>query len=51
MLSGMLQGLVMKAAPEAMLKGGLGQLTKWGGPLTPEQKKAVEQAEPEPLSA
>jgi ABC-2 type transport system permease protein len=45
MLSGMLQGLVMTAAPDAMLKGGIGQLSKWGGPLTPEQQKAIEQGE------
>ena len=45
MLSGMLQGLVMSAAPDAMLKGGVGQLSKWGGPLTPEQQKAIELAE------
>jgi hypothetical protein len=45
MLSGMLQGLAMTAAPDAMLKGGVGQMTKWGGPLTPEQQKAIEQAE------
>src|SRR5262245_9662338 len=45
MLSGMLQGLVMTAAPDAMMKGGMSQLRKWGGPLTPEQQKAVEQAE------
>jgi ABC-2 type transport system permease protein len=45
MLSGMLQGQAMTAAPDAMLKGGVGQLSKWGGPLTPEQQKAVEQAE------
>jgi ABC-2 type transport system permease protein len=45
MLSGMLQGLVMTAAPDAMLKGGMGQLKKWGGPLTPEQQRAIEQAE------
>jgi ABC-2 type transport system permease protein len=45
MLSGMLQGLAMTAAPNAMMKGGLSQLRKWGGPLTPEQQKAIEQAE------
>jgi ABC-2 type transport system permease protein len=45
MLSGMLQGLVLKAAPEAMLKGGMEQLSKWGGPPTPQQQKAIEQAE------
>jgi ABC-2 type transport system permease protein len=45
MLSGMLQGLAMTAAPDAMMKGGLGQLRKWGGPLTPAQQQAVERAE------
>src|SRR5262249_12208991 len=45
MLSGMLQGLVLTAAPDAMLKGGIGELRKWGGPLTPEQQKAIDQAE------
>jgi ABC-2 type transport system permease protein len=45
MLSGMLQGLAMTAAPDAMLKGGIGQLSKWGGPLTPQQQKAIAQAE------
>jgi ABC-2 type transport system permease protein len=45
MLSGMLQGLAMTAAPDAMIKGGLGQLTKWGGPLTPGQQQAITQAE------
>jgi len=45
MLSGMLQGLVMTAAPDAMLKGGIGQLNKWGGPLTPAQQKVIDQAE------
>src|SRR5262249_55841265 len=45
MLSGMLQGLVLTAAPDAMLKGGVGQMSKWGGPLTPEQQKAIERAE------
>jgi ABC-2 type transport system permease protein len=45
MLSGMLQGLVLTVAPDAMLKGGIGQLSKWGGPLTPEQQKAIAQAE------
>jgi ABC-2 type transport system permease protein len=45
MLSGMLQGLVMTAAPEAMMHGGIDQLAKWGGGLTPEQLKVVEQAE------
>jgi ABC-2 type transport system permease protein len=45
MLSGMLQGLAMTAAPDAMMKGGLDQFSKWGGPLTPQQQRAVEQAE------
>src|SRR5262249_15389433 len=45
MLSGMLQGLVMTAAPDAMLKGGLGELSKWGGALTPKQQEVIEKAE------
>jgi ABC-2 type transport system permease protein len=45
MLSGMLQGLVMTAAPDALLKSGMAQLGKWGGPLTAEQKRVVDQAE------
>jgi ABC-2 type transport system permease protein len=45
MLSGMLQGLVLTAAPDAMLTGGIDQLKKWGGPLTPSQQKAIAQAE------
>jgi len=44
-LSGMLQGIVMTAAPEAMMKGGIAQLEKWGGALTPEQRKVIAQAE------
>jgi ABC-2 type transport system permease protein len=45
MLSGMLQGLTLTAAPDAMMRGGIDQLKKWGGPLTPEQQKAIEQGE------
>ncbi len=45
MLSGMLQGLAMTAAPDAMMKGGIDQLAKWGGGLTPQQQKVIEQAE------
>ena len=45
MLSGMLQGLAMTAAPDAMMKGGLDQFKKWGGPLTPQQQKAIAQFE------
>jgi ABC-2 type transport system permease protein len=45
MLSGMLQGLVLKAAPTAMMKGGLDQFAKWGGGLTEKQKQIVDQAE------
>jgi ABC-2 type transport system permease protein len=45
MLSGMLQGLAMTAAPDAMMRGGIDQLQKWGGPLTPEQRKAINAAE------
>jgi len=45
MLSGMLQGVVMTAAPDSMMRGGIDQLEKWGGPLTPEQRKAFDVAE------
>jgi ABC-2 type transport system permease protein len=45
MLAGMLQGLVMTAAPDALLKGGIAQLSTWGGDLTPDQKKAVADAD------
>src|SRR4029453_12086515 len=42
MLGGLLQGLVMTAAPDAMMKGGIEQLQKFGGPLTPEQQRAID---------
>jgi ABC-2 type transport system permease protein len=45
MLAGMLQGLALKAAPDAMMKGGLAQFRKWGGPLTAKQQAALKQAE------
>jgi ABC-2 type transport system permease protein len=45
MLSGTLQGLVIKAAPDVLMRGGIRQFRKWGGPLTPEQEKAIAQAE------
>jgi ABC-2 type transport system permease protein len=45
MLGGMLQGLVMTAVPDSMLKGGIEQMKKWGGPLTPQQEKAFERAD------
>jgi ABC-2 type transport system permease protein len=45
MLAGMLQGLVLSATPDAMLKGGMAQLSKWAGPMTPAQQKAIDQAE------
>jgi len=44
MLSGLLQGLAMTASPDSLMQGGIDQLKKWGGPLTPEQKQAIEQA-------
>lgn len=44
MLGGLLQGLAMTAAPDAMMLGGIDQFKKWGGPLTPEQHKAIEEA-------
>jgi ABC-2 type transport system permease protein len=45
MLAGLLQGQVMSAAPDSMLRGGIDQFEKWGGPLTPEQRRTVEIAE------
>jgi ABC-2 type transport system permease protein len=45
MLGGMLQGLVMTAAPDALMTGGIDELKKWGGPLTPEQQRAIDQAQ------
>src|SRR5262249_16828126 len=45
MLAGMLQGLALKAAPDAMMKGGLEQFRKWGGPLTAKQQAALKGAE------
>ena len=45
LLSGMLQGQVMSAAPDAMMRGGIDQFEKWGGPLTPEQRKVIAVAE------
>jgi ABC-2 type transport system permease protein len=45
MLAGMLQGLVMTAAPTTLLTGGMRELSKWGGALTPDQKKAIVEAE------
>jgi ABC-2 type transport system permease protein len=45
MLSGMLQALAMKVAPESMMKAGLSEFSKWGGGLTEKQKQAVAQAE------
>lgn len=47
MLSGVLQGLAMTAAPDAMMRGGIEQLERFGGPgaaLTEEQRKVIEQA-------
>src|SRR5262249_41332428 len=44
MLAGMLQGLVMTAAPDAMMTAGIDEMKKWGGPLTPQQQQAMDQA-------
>ena len=44
MLAGMLQGQAMTAAPDAMLKSGVGELKKWSGDLTPKQQEAVDRA-------
>lgn len=42
MVSGLLQKAAMTAAPDLLMKGGIGQLEQFGGPLTPEQRRAVD---------
>ena len=41
-VSGLLQKTVMTGAPDLFAKQGLGLFEKYGGPLTPEQKRAME---------
>jgi len=42
MVLGLLQKVAMTAAPDLMAQGGLTQLERHGGPLTPEQRAAVD---------
>jgi ABC-2 type transport system permease protein len=41
MVGGLLQKVTMTAAPDLMIKGGIGQFEKYAGGLTPEQRTAV----------
>jgi ABC-2 type transport system permease protein len=41
MVGGLLQKVTMTAAPDLMLKGGIGQFEKYAGALTPEQRANV----------
>jgi ABC-2 type transport system permease protein len=41
-VSGLLQKTVMTAAPDLMAKQGLGLFVKYGGPLTPQQRAAMD---------
>ncbi len=40
---GLMQKVVMTAAPDLMMSGGMKQFEKYGGALTPQQRQAVEQ--------
>jgi ABC-2 type transport system permease protein len=42
MVGGLLQKVTMTAAPDLMLKGGIGQFEKYAGALTPEQRANVD---------
>ncbi len=44
-VSGLLQAAAMTAGPDLLMKQGLGQLEEFGGPLTDQQRRAVEEAE------
>jgi ABC-2 type transport system permease protein len=41
MVGGLLQKVTMTAAPDLMIKGGIGQFEKYAGGLTPDQRTAV----------
>jgi ABC-2 type transport system permease protein len=41
MVGGLLQKVTMTAAPDLMIKGGIGQFEKYAGTLTPDQRTAV----------
>ena len=43
MVQGLLQKVVMTAAPDLMMSGGMKQFEKFGGALTPQQREAVAQ--------
>ena len=42
MVAGLLQKVTMTAAPDLMARGGISQFEQYAGPLTPEQKTAVD---------
>src|SRR5687767_3888121 len=42
MVQGLLQKVTMTAAPDLMMQGGVKQFERYGGALTPEQRKAVD---------
>jgi ABC-2 type transport system permease protein len=42
LVSGLLQKVVMTAAPDALMETGIDQLKRWGGPLTEAQKQAID---------
>jgi ABC-2 type transport system permease protein len=42
MVAGLLQKVTMTAAPDLMMKSGIGQFEKYAGTLTPEQRSAVD---------
>lgn len=43
MVGGLLQKVVMTAAPDLMMQGGMAQFEKYAGALTPEQRRAVDE--------
>jgi ABC-2 type transport system permease protein len=43
-LAGLLQKVAMTAMPDAMARGGIDALDKWGGGLTPEQRVRMEES-------
>jgi ABC-2 type transport system permease protein len=44
MVAGLLQKTAMMALPSAMARGGLAEIERWSGGLTPEQKAAMERS-------
>ena len=43
MVQGLLQKVTMTAAPDLMMQGGMKQFERYAGPLTPEQRKSVDE--------